>query len=323
MVGALIAAGIAALLYHLGIGLPAFLIPLQVVRVRRGTGPFLLAAALALVAIAGVRIALVGGELTGAALPFLLLELAVVLGMLAGLAWIQLPELLGAAGRLRLPGGRVVRLLLATAVVGLASVPMFRYLDGSQAFNAGLQQLFEAATAVLNRLLDPTEGQATLRAREVGAMARAVFLRSYLLDYLLVLTFCWWVGSVLGARSLGRRPDIAPLAAFKPSEWLIWPLIAGLALVLLGLVTPIGPLELAGWNLMLVMLFVYGLAGLGILRFLLERFGAPRSMRMLAWIALVVMVFVPGANAAVAVLLAGLGVSETWLNYRKTERSKA
>jgi len=321
VVGALVAAGVATLLYHLGVGLPAFLIPLQVVRVRQGPRAFLLAGFAALAAIAGVRLALSAGKLSGAGLPALVLEMSVVLGMLGGLAWIQLPELLGRAPRL--PGGRVVRLLVGTAAVGLASVPLYAYLGRSEAFTAGLAGLFEAAAVLLNRLLDPAGGQVGIRGEELAAMTRTVFLRSYLLDYLLVLTFCWWAGTVLGARSMGRRSGITPLSRFRPPEALIWPLIAGLALVLLDLVLPLGPLELAGWNLLLAMLFVYGLAGLGILRFLLERLGAPRGLRLTAGLILLVLAFVPGANAALAVLLSGLGVSETWLNYRNIERSKA
>jgi len=321
VVGTLVAAGVSALLYHLGIGLPAFLIPLQVVRVRKGARHFLVAAALAFVAIAGVRLALAAGQLSGAGTPALVLELSVVLGMLAGLAWIQLPELMGRPALL--PGGRVVRLLVATAAAGLASVPLISYLGRNQAFTAGLGRLFDAAAALLNRLLDPAGAEAGFRGEELAAMTRAVFLRSYLLDYLLVLTFCWWVGTALGARSLGRRPGITPLARFRPAEALIWPLILGLALVLLNLVVPIGPLELAGWNLLLVMLFIYGLAGLGILRFLLERLGAPRGMRLLTWLVLGALAFAPGVNAALAVLVSGLGVSETWINYRNRERSKA
>ena len=321
MVGTLVAAGVSALLYHLGIGLPAFLIPLQVVRVRKGARHFLVAAALAFVAIAGVRLALAAGQLSGAGTPALVLELSVVLGMLAGLAWIQLPELMGRPALL--PGGRVVRLLVATAAAGLASVPLISYLGRNQAFTAGLGRLFDAAAALLNRLLDPSGAEAGFRGEELAAMTQAVFLRSYLLDYLLVLTFCWWVGTALGARSLGRRPGITPLARFRPAEALIWPLILGLALVLLNLVVPIGPLELAGWNLLLVMLFIYGLAGLGILRFLLDRLGAPRGMRLLTWLVLGALAFAPGVNAALAVLVSGLGVSETWINYRNRERSKA
>jgi hypothetical protein len=320
VVGTLVAAGVSALLYHLGIGLPAFLIPLQVVRVRKGTRHFLLAAAVAFAAIAGGRLALASGELSAAGTPALVLELSVVLGMLAGLAWIQLPELLGRPALL--PGGRVARLLVAAAGAGLVSVPLMTYLGRNQAFAAGLGRLFDAAAALLNRLLDPSGAEAGLRGEELAAMTRAVFLRSYLLDYLLVLTFCWWVGTVLGARSLGRRPGITPLVRFRPAESLIWPLILGLALVLLNLMVPLGPLELAGWNLLLVMLFFYGLAGLGILRFLLDRLGAPRGLRVLAWLVLAALAFAPGANAALAVLISGLGVSETWINYRR-ERSKA
>ncbi len=321
MIGTLVAAGVSALLYHLGIGLPAFLIPLQVVRVRRGARHFLVAAVAAFTAIAGVRVALAGGQLAGAGAPALLLELSVVLGMLAGLAWIQLPELLGQPARL--PGGRAVRLLVATAAAGLAAVPLISYLGRSEAFAAGLERLFEAAAALLNRLVDPAGAEAGFSGKELAALARAVFLRSFLLDYLLVLTFCWWVGTVLGARSLGRETGITPLSRFRPVEALIWPLIAGLALVLLDLVQPLGPLGLAGWNLLLAMLFIYGLAGLGILRFLLDRLGAPRGLRLMVWLVLVVLAFAPGVNAALVVLISGLGVSETWINYRNRERSKA
>jgi len=314
VVGTLVAAGVSALLYHLGIGLPAFLIPLQVVRVRRGTRHFLVAAAAAFAVIAGVRLTLAAGALAEAGTPALVLEMSVVLGMLAGLAWIQLPELAGRPALL--PGGRVVRLLIAAAAAGLASVPLISYLGRNQAFAAGLNRLFEAAAALLNRLMGPTGGEAGFRGEELAAMTRAVFLRTYLLDYLLVLTFCWWAGSVIGARSLGRSPGVTPLARFRPAEALIWPLIAGLALVLLDLVVPLGPLELAGWNLLLIMLFLYGLAGLGILRFLLDRLGAPRSMRLAAWLVLGVLALAPGVNAALAVVISGLGVSETWINYR-------
>jgi hypothetical protein len=109
VVGTLVAAGVSALLYHLGIGLPAFLIPLQVVRVRRGTRHFLVAAAAAFAVIAGVRLTLAAGALAEAGTPALVLEMSVVLGMLA--AW---PD--PAAGRspAGAPGGRV-RLLIAAA----------------------------------------------------------------------------------------------------------------------------------------------------------------------------------------------------------------
>ena len=331
MAEALIAAGVSALLYHLGVGLPAFLIPLQVVLVRRGGKAYLVSAAAALAAIAGVRLALGAGQLVGAAAPLAVLELGMVVGLIAGLAWVQLPELLGRGdrdsswrggaqdrGQSRLPGGRVVRLLTAAAAVGLASVPLLMYLGRSEAFAASLRTVFDAAAGVLNRFLAP-EGPG-LKGEDLAGMTRAVFLRSYLLDYLVLLTFSWWAGSLLGRRSLGMPPGITRLARFRPPEALIWPLIAGLALVLLALVTPLGPLELAGWNLLLCMMFVYGLAGLGILRFTLERFGAPRGMRVAAAVMLVVLAFAPAVNAVLAVLIPALGVSETWINYRRIER---
>jgi hypothetical protein len=316
VVEALLAAGVSTLLYNLGIGLPAFLIPLQMVLIRRGGRAFLMAAATALAAIAGVRLALGAGQLGGAAGPLAALELSMVMGLIAGLAWVQLPELLGR--RSLLPGGRTVRLLVAAAGFGVASVPLLVYLGRNEAFAANLRSVFDAAAGVLNRFLAP-EGPG-LKGEDLAAMTRAVFLRSYLLDYLVLLTFSWWVGTVWGRRSLGRPSEITPLARFRPPEGLIWPLIGGLALVLLSLVATLGPLELAGWNLLLCMMFVYGLAGLGILRFLLERFGVPRGMRVAAVAVLVILAFAPAVNAVLAVLIPALGVSETWINYRRIER---
>jgi hypothetical protein len=316
---ALIAAGVSALLYLSGIGMPFFLIPLQRVFVRQGGRPFLVSAAAALTAIAGVRLALGAGQLAGAAGPLAVLELGMVLGLTAGLAWVQLPELLGRDSRLS--GGRVVRLLAATAAAGLASVPLLAYLGRSEAFAAGLRTVFDAAAGVLNRFVVPEgPGSPGIKGEDIAAWTRWLFLRSYLLDYLVMLTFSWWAGSHLGRRLPGRPPGVTPLSRFRPPEALIWPLIVGLALVLLALITPLGPLELAGWNLLLCMLFVYGLAGLGILRFLMERFGAPRGMRVAGAVMLVLLAFVPAANAALAVLIPALGVSQTWIDYRKIER---
>jgi len=52
----------------------------------------------------------------------------------------------------------------------------------------------------------------------------------------------------------------------------------------------------------------------------MERFGAPRGMRAAAAIMLVVLAFVPAANAVLAVLIPALGVSQTWIDYRRIER---
>jgi hypothetical protein len=322
LVEALVFAGVSVLLYNLGVGLPFFLVPLQVVRIRRGSKPFLLGSGVALLATLGVRLALAGRALGSAGAPFLILELVLLLSLLGGLAWIQLPELSGRPGSL--PGGRVARLLTAAAAAGLASIPLILYLRNSQVFNGALRDIFTALAGGINQILgqslDLRQGEELFKPEQLQAMTGAILLRSYLADYVLLLSFTWWAGGLIGARSTGRPPGVTRLQDFRLPEGYVWPLIGSLALLLLGLLVPIGPAGIAAWNLALIMLFLYGLAGLGILRFLLRRAGAPAGLRIGVALALGILALIPRINLALVILIPGLGVSETWIKYRR-ERS--
>jgi hypothetical protein len=154
-----------------------------------------------------------------------------------------------------------------------------------------------------------------------------------------------WRGTVFGART-GRDPGVAaeragvgalsqeaqPAAVPGAGQWprvldfrlpdtYIWPLIGSLAVVLIGLMTPLGVLDLVAWNLAAIVLFLYGVSGIGVLQFFLRKFRVPRGMRVLLAIMLGVLLLSPRANLAVIILVPGLGVSEIWLRYRTRERS--
>jgi hypothetical protein len=322
LVEALILAGVSVILYNLGVGLPFFLVPLQVLRVRKGGKAFLLGSCVSLLATLGVRLALSGQALGPAGVSFLLLELALLLSLLGGLAWIQLPELSGRPGRL--PGGRVARLLTAAAAAGLASIPLILYLRNSEAFNEALRDVFTSLSGVLNQMLgqglDLRPGEQLFKPEQLQAMTGEILFRSYLADFFLLLTFSWWAGSLIGARSAGRKSSVTRLQDFRLPDGYVWPLIGSLALLLLGLLVPMGGVGIAAWNLALIMLFLYGLVGLGILRFLLRRAGAPAGLRVGVALALGILALIPRINLALAILIPGLGVSETWIKYRR-ERS--
>jgi hypothetical protein len=323
LVEALILAGVSAILYNLGVGLPLFLVPLQIVRVRKGGKAFLLASGVALLATFGVRLTLSSRTLGPASGPFLLLELVLLLGLVGGLAWIQLPELSDRPARL--PGGRAARLLTAAAAAGLVSIPLILYLRASQAFTGTLGQIFSTLAGVLNQVsaqsLDLNPGEQLVKPEQLQAMVGSMLLRSYLADYVLLLVFSWWAGSLIGARSAGRPSGVTRLQDFRLPEGYVWPLIGSLAVVALGQLVRIGAAEIAAWNLALIMLFLYGLAGLGILRFLLARAGAPGGLWVGLILMLIVLAFIPRVNLAIAILIPGLGVSETWIKYRR-ERSR-
>jgi hypothetical protein len=319
---ALILAGVSVILYNLGVGLPFFLVPLQVLQVRKGRKAYLLGSAVALLAIFGVRLALSGRTLGPAGVPFLALELALLASLIGGLAWIQLPEL--GAGQSRLPGGRVAWLLTATAAAGLISIPLILYLRKSTAFAEALRDVFASLTGVFNQMLgqitDLKPGEQLFKPEQLQAMTGEIVLRSYLADYFLLLTFSWWAGNLIGARTLGRQSSVTRLRDFRMPDGYLWPLIGSLALLSLGLLVPLGGVSFAAWNLALIMLFLYGLVGLGILGFLLRKAGAPRGLKVMVALSLCILAFIPRANLALAILIPGLGVSETWIKYRR-ERS--
>ena len=349
MVEAVIAAGISALLYHLGMGFLLFGVPLQVVLVRRGRAPFLAALGMAFALILAVKLVIQGGGVGPQAAPFLLLEMFVVLALLGGLVLIQLPDLF--PGIQIPPMRRVTRLVLATAAVGVLSIPLIVYLRSNEPFNAGLREVFDALAGALQRTFG-AQGEAPPNAvGSLGAEAALsaaslsgpalmqfvgqIFWRGFLFSYMGLLGLTWWLATRLGlrfpVRSGGQSlsKDISGgavrpwprIAEFRLPDTYVWPLIASLAVILLGLFLETGPLGLAAWNAGVILLFLYGISGIGVLQYLLRKLKVPRGMRILLGILLCLLVISPRANLAVFILIPGLGVSEIWLKYRTRERS--
>jgi hypothetical protein len=342
----------STLLYHtgiaaeVGVALLAFLVPLQVLCIRRGLPALLASLALVLASVIVVRLLLgSAGQPADVWKPFLVLELFSLVVLMGGLVLVNAP--------LRL--GRVYRLLAATAAAGLLSVPLILHLRASEPFTAAVRErmgeLVEALTASgLSAVALGFAGPgASLNADSLLAAFHTVFLRCYLFDYFLMLTGSWWVGSRLAARLSARwpapanwrppqppairrlpaagpwrpgQPPVSRLAEFHLPDAAIWPLIAGLALVLLDIFLGAGTAGVVGWNTALVFLFLFGLAGIGILQHLFRAYQVPRNIRVLFVIVLLVLVLSPRVSFVALLLIPGLGISETWIKYRKLRRSE-
>ena len=335
MIEILIFAALSALLYRLGMGPLLFLIPLQVLYVRRGKKSFGLAAVLSLVLIMVAGIVLTHRWSTGDAspstaalafqMPSTIFELTVIVLMIAGLALIQLPEM---SPDLSLPlYPRATRLVLTTGVAALLSVPTILYLTGNEAFTGSIQEFLVTLVqttnnAIMNAQTDTLPGTVQpIQAEALLGFMNMLLRRTYLFYYFVVLTYSWWLGTIIGARSLGRHPGITRIVEFKLPERFIWPLIASLALVVLNLFVPAQPLEILGWNGLLIFVFLYGISGLGIIRFLLQKLNVRPGLRWLFIIGIIILAMTPRVGIAVLILVPGLGVSEVWLKYRRQERS--
>ena len=326
MIEALIFAAVSTLLYHLGMGFILFLIPLQVVLIRKGRKSFTITLVLALTFIIAVKLILLGRMQDPAAAPFLLVEITTVLSLLGGLVLIQLPELSSGFESYRLP--RVLRLLIATGVAGVLSVPVILYLRGSEEFILGMKEIFSALASNLNRAFSEAEGfnllsgSGVFQAESLMQISSTFLLRSFLFDYFLLLTFSWWLGTIIGARTVGKNHRLTRVADFKLPDAYVWPLIVSLVLVLGTLLVPVEFMEILAWNSLLILAFLYGIAGLGILRFLLKKLKIPVGFRWLLILAIIILAMTPRINFVILILVPGLGVSETWLKYRREERSK-
>ncbi len=131
------------------------------------------------------------------------------------------------------------------------------------------------------------------------------------LETLAALALAWALWHRLTRTRLG--PPLAPLSQFRFSDQLVWGLVAGATLVLLP--------SLEGWydvgvNLLVVFGALHALRGLGVLLWWLpERWAVLPLLVMLVCLPLLGPVPV---LATVAVLALGLGLGDTWRDFRRT-----
>jgi predicted membrane protein DUF2232 len=138
------------------------------------------------------------------------------------------------------------------------------------------------------------------------------------LQSLIALAIAWSVYHRLSRARLG--PPLAPLRDFRFNDQLVWGLIVGLTFVFLPNLSSIG---VVGWNLLVFFGALYSVRGLGVLSW----FMAPGTLALSATVGFA-MLFLPvlGFVAALgfvflAVAALGLGLGDTWADWRRRARS--
>lgn len=115
---------------------------------------------------------------------------------------------------------------------------------------------------------------------------------------------------LLKSRGIGL-PAFGDLTLWKPPETLVWAAIgAGFCAIL-----PFEGLKYIGFNVLIVLMAVYFLAGIAIVAFFFDRMGFPRLLRTVLY-ALVVI------HYAINCLVIGLGFFDVWLNLRRIDGPK-
>ncbi|HVO37627.1 MAG TPA: DUF2232 domain-containing protein [Spirochaetia bacterium] len=301
-------------LYHVGVGIGFFLIPLQVVASRRGERSLLAACGIFLLVFLALRcVPFLGGSLP----PDILsgVEAGGVVLLLLGVVAVNL----SVARRHRV----LYWLLGASGAAGIIAFPALAWLSRTPEFQRSMTELYGAVSRIFTSLFATRDGMedslaaALLSPESLRRMSEAYLSRTLLAIYFALLSFSWWAGQ-MSARRAQSGAERLPFhfARFHLEAFWLWPLIASCGVILADLYFHIAAWSLVAWNIGLVLVFLYGLQGLAILRFLFEKHGLPRILWLLLVALVIGLAASPRAGLFVAVALPAFGVSENWIRYR-------
>ncbi len=301
--GQCIAAVLATLLLQGAVGmvpfgmLAALLVPLPAayVGMRHGTGVAALIVAFVVLTVAGLMGTAAG---LGYLIPFGLPSLLLVLFLKRGLDWDRAVAL--SLVLLLVLGGLTLQGLAASRQTGVMEI-----------VGGYLQSEVEQARTILREMeLSANQaGQLDAALQDMQGQLLQVFPAVALVAYA-VLLFCTLIGLHKLARSRYRIAGV-PFDQWKVPEIWIW----GLILAGGGVLFSSGLPAIAARNLLVLMLAVYFLQGLAIMRFFFRARRISPLMRTLAYVLLAVL------NPLQA-LVAGLGIFDMWIDFRKPRKTK-
>ncbi|MBR4159281.1 MAG: DUF2232 domain-containing protein [Spirochaetia bacterium] len=311
-IGALIASCVSVFAYQTGFFFFLFLVPLQLLLFRSGLK-------VARIAVLGVGIALVYLGIRHTAIGngdvrscLLLVELLIPFLLLGGFLLEN-----GFFGNL---GGVLLNALLATAITALVSIAVLHVLLDNEAFISYYKAQF---TEMFNILKSALAGSSDIDLipmmdMDVDTMLKhvsSVFFKGFLFAY-----FCILFVSYTFALSMERltKHEAGIITVMIP-DYFVWVLIAALSLVLVDARFQPNPvLGYVGWNVFLIVMFLYGLRGMGLIRQMLEVRKVHPVVRYFIAFATVLLLMHPRYGRVLLVGIPLVGISEIWFKYKRT-----
>ncbi|MFI5312139.1 MAG: DUF2232 domain-containing protein [Gemmatimonadales bacterium] len=213
-----------------------------------------------------------------------------------------LAGLIGGATALAVPnGGAAMRQSVQAEVDRRGSEVVAEW---QKEFNAPKWREMVATKPFVDTLATQMEQQLQAAPR----YAVTLFPAMLALESLTALALAWAVYHRVGRARIG--PPLAALRDFRFSDHAVWGLIAGLGMLVSGL----APLGTVGANLLLFFGVLYALRGLGVVLWFL----APGRL-----VAALMFVFAVLFWQVLGVVALGVGVGDTWLDWRRRARPKA
>ena len=311
-IGALIASCVSVFAYQTGFFFFLFLVPLQLLLFRSGLK-------VARIAVLGVGIALVYLGIRHTAVGngdvrcyLLFVELVIPFLLLGGFLLEN-----GFFGNL---GGVLLNALLATAITALVSIAVLHVLLNNEAFIAYYKTQFSEMFNILKSAISNSSDidLIPMMDMDVDTMlshVSSVFFKGFLFAY-----FCILFVSYTFALSVERltKHEAGIITVMIP-DYFVWVLIAALSLVLVDARFQPNPvLGYVGWNVFLIVMFLYGLRGMGLIRQMLEVRKVHPVVRFFLTFAAVILLMHPRYGRVLLVGIPLIGISEIWFKYKRT-----
>jgi hypothetical protein len=299
-----------------------FMLPLQVLAIKRGKKAFIFSAAGVFLGSQFLKLALMP-DMAGTG-SVMVADSAMFLFLILGLY----------AVNYMFEGFRtVLKFLIVAAVAGLCSVPVLYYLNADQSFYTIMTDQLDSVLVMFNGASAGSPGLngsnifSSVSADDMYTVFKIYFLNSFLAVYFYLLVLTWWMGSRIGQRSIGKNISLPKVKEFIVPEKLVWLFFIPLTIVLLGFLLSgkgvkleTGLVGIAVSNILYIMGTLYGLQGYGLVQFVMEKKNIAPALRRFTGILLFVSFFILPLAVVFAILLPGLGVSELWINYRHNEK---
>lgn len=297
-----------------------FTVPLYTLYYRNGKSDLLISSASVLVLTAIFAVwrtrFVIEADLRGA---LVIIEMIIPILLMLGMFFIIdiIPVLSGSR--------RLYRLMAATLAAVIVCVPVYFLLKGNDVFIEAVKTQINAIAGIAfgesNGTYESEVIKSYLGEDGITGYMKSFYLKSAAAMYFLILLISARVSEILISRMQRRNPLM--LTEFSVPSNFLWPML----IAAVGMLVDIFELMKLGyfvpvvWNAGLVLLFIYGLQGLGIIRAVFRKYNLPHSLRLLFEFILIMLLVMPGVNYIVIVGLPVLGISETWINLRKSIRS--
>jgi hypothetical protein len=166
---------------------------------------------------------------------------------------------------------------------------------------------------VNDEMVNETEESLRLTSR----FAVSAFPALLLLETLAALALAWALYHRLNRSRIGA--PLSALREFRFNDQLVWGLVAGLAIVLLPSLTSV---RVLGINLLVFFGALYAIRGLGVLLWFMGQFGAAIGL-LVGLLLLMSPLLGPAAIVGVPAMMLGLGLGDTWLDWRRRATNSA